>query len=261
MGIQTGDLRNTVSRKLSIDEFEPKTGSIEDVIVFSMFVTDEDAGADLYSFFDTSVIDINDIEVSPNPNENDYFVVFVEIPRNKKSLETIRALVKDAENVVGPLSWVASTHLTDEYFPLDSDELEQYVILDPESYMTRDEWKEQQEKQRQLEIEEELSAEQEKYNAKIHEFLSNSMLESVDIDEDTIFLKGSSNIAQLRIVGFGRAQETMEQVGISQDAIGELTYELKKFNNMLGEMRAIPIGSYIVIYHPELDDILIGEKC
>ena len=53
----------------------------------------------------------------------------------------------------------------------------------------------------------------------------------------------------------------MAEVGISESAI-KLDYDkiaMAKLNAMLGEMRAMPIDEYIVVYNPAHKDILIAK--
>ena len=51
----------------------------------------------------------------------------------------------------------------------------------------------------------------------------------------------------------------MEQLGISQSAI-KLDFDkvkLSKLNAMLGEVRAIPIDEYVIMYNPSHKDVLV----
>jgi hypothetical protein len=52
----------------------------------------------------------------------------------------------------------------------------------------------------------------------------------------------------------------MAEIGINESAIGDMDSTLKQFNNMLGEMRAIPINEYIVIFHPSQSNVLITKQ-
>ena len=75
------------------------------------------------------------------------------------------------------------------------------------------------------------------------------------------YIKGSRDITSLQIVNFGHGPDIMEEVGISESAI-KTDYDkisFAKLNAMLGEMKALPIDEYIVIYNPEHKDILIAK--
>ena len=394
MSLKHGDLRNTMLKKLSIDEFEPKTGNINDVIVMAFSVIDRSVGKDLYRFINRGTSDVRDVEVSPNPNQENYYMVFVELDRKPGVLEQIRDIVADVENVSGKLRWQATTHLTDEYLPLASSELEQYVIQDPDNYMTRDEFEQSQrfDTEQEPELEENsliheadmecpaptqdlelntknrdsaIQAEHIKYgplnvevpgdywqeladhwdtdveaakaslcencaafdisprmlecmpgelqdedgylgycwmhhfkchsartcrtwakggaitddsvsydwqqrnpidenqhmNKQILQFLENSSLLGAEILEGMITLKGSRDTATLKIVDFGDAGSVMEQAGISESALAKDSMDLRKFNSMLGEMRAVTIDNHVVIFHPEQQNVLVAQPC
>ena len=65
----------------------------------------------------------------------------------------------------------------------------------------------------------------------------------------------------MEIVNFGHGPDVMSEVGISESAIKQDFDKVafSKFNAMLGEMRALPIDEYIVIYNPEHKDILVTK--
>ena len=50
MPLSEMDLRNTVLKRLSIDEYEPKTGDSQDVMVLGFHINDSKPGKDLYKF-------------------------------------------------------------------------------------------------------------------------------------------------------------------------------------------------------------------
>lgn len=66
---------------------------------------------------------------------------------------------------------------------------------------------------------------------------------------------------QLEIVNFGPAKDIMAEVGINESAIKPLDSTLRMFNSMLGEMRAVPIDEYIVVFHPSQDNVLVTKQC
>ena len=89
MSLHEDDLKDTVLSKISIDEFEPKTGDAKDVLVMGFYVTEDSVGHDLYKFLSGSIQEVRDLEVSPNPNEDGYYMLFVEMDRNEKAVESI----------------------------------------------------------------------------------------------------------------------------------------------------------------------------
>ena len=75
MSLHEDDLKDTVLSKISIDEFEPKTGDAKDVLVMGFYVTEDSVGHDLYKFLSGSIQEVRDLEVSPNPNEDGYYML------------------------------------------------------------------------------------------------------------------------------------------------------------------------------------------
>lgn len=251
MGLREGDLRDTILSKLSLDEFEPKTGDNKDVVVCGFGVIDKNVGNDLSVFLNNASYfeNIRDVEVSPNRNDDGNFMVFVELDRNENSMKFIQEMISDIERISGKLKWEASTHLTDNFYPLGSDELNEYFISDPENYVSREEFDER--------IANEQARVQEQQN--ILSFLKDSDLHEVSISEGKITLRGLQDSATLEIVAFGEGNNVMKQVGIHESAIDEMDYDLRMFNRMLGNMRALRISEHVVIYHPNSNQVLITK--
>ena len=248
-GLREGDLNDTVLSKISLDEFEPKTGDSKDVIVIGYQVTESSVGTDLYNFINNGITEFRDVEVSPNPNSEGYYLVFVEIDRNKQAMEKIIELTNDISNIAGNLSWKAKTHLMDNFADLDSSDVSEHLIEDPDQYMTRDEFEEAQ-----------MTASVEEKNTGIMEFLQASTLDNVEIAENVITMSKGSTTAQLDIVGFGN-KDIMKDIGISESALEPVDAIMRSFNGMLGTMRAVKIAEHVVIFHPEQHTVLVTKEC
>jgi hypothetical protein len=254
MGLKQSELKDTMLSKVSIDEFEPKTGDVEDVITAGFYVSESEVGNDLYKFVSNSTADVRDVEVSPNPNADGYYMVFIEMDRNPEALSKIREICKDIENVAGKLKWQGKTHLIDEYHNLYEDDIEKYVILEPAKYMDKETYDQAQQAAQE-------EAEKQDNSNKILEFLKDSSLLEAGLNDNKIVMRGARDVAQLEIVNFGPAKDIMAEVGINESAIKPLDSTLRKFNSMLGEMRAVPIDEYIVIFHPSQDNVLVTKQC
>jgi hypothetical protein len=97
MGLRHLELNGMVIPLISIDEFEPKMGTTEEVIVISFFCRDELPAFDLDEFIDKSVVEFLDSEVSPNPNEDGLYLVFIEFKRQKFLVEVLRSCKRHRE--------------------------------------------------------------------------------------------------------------------------------------------------------------------
>lgn len=74
--LKAGDLEEMVSPIIEIDAFYPKIDDKNIVVSFS--VTEEDPAFDLSRFVEFSHRDVLDTEVSPGPDVNGNYIVFVE---------------------------------------------------------------------------------------------------------------------------------------------------------------------------------------
>ena len=87
MPLSEMDLRNTVLKKISIDEYEPKTGDSQDVMVLGFHINDSKPGKDLYKFLNTSVVEVRDVEVSPI-NQKNYGITYAKkIYKNETEID------------------------------------------------------------------------------------------------------------------------------------------------------------------------------
>ena len=111
MSLRSGDLADTVLRKVSVDEFTPKTGTPEEVAVVGFYVTENSVGQDLYRFINNSVVEFRDVEVSPNPDLENYYMVFVEMDRNEQLVDNINKLLTDVENITEEMVWEVKSYL------------------------------------------------------------------------------------------------------------------------------------------------------
>lgn len=259
MALREGDLKNTVLSNLSIDEYEPKTGDANDVLVLGFNVSEDAPGKDLYHFLNNSIVEIRDVEVSPNPNTDGHYMVFVEIDRNDKVIENIKSLVEEVERLSGKLQWEFKTPVEESMLDFNDILLTQYVQTDPENYLTPSQWKEQQQEAERQAEEKRLEEQAQDRTNRILEFLKPTNILEAGINNGNIHLRGSRDIASFQVVEFGNADEVMEQLGISQSAI-KLDFDkvkLSKLNAMLGEVRAIPIDEYVIMYNPSHKDVLV----
>lgn len=103
-GVEHGDLQSLVSSDVSVAEFEPKTGTENDVVVIGFFCKDEAPATDIATFIEKSTVDILDTEVSPNPDENGFYLVFVEV-ENKNLMNTVFELLDDVSRLTEIDEW------------------------------------------------------------------------------------------------------------------------------------------------------------
>lgn len=259
MTLRENDLVDTMFKEISIDEFQPKTGDSKDVLVLGFYLNENLSGKDLYSFLNNSIIEIRDVEVSPNPNPEGRFMVFLELDRKLDIFNDIKSIVKEVERLSGKIDWQMSTLLSETALEFNEENFNSFVQIDPDNYLSSEEWKAQKLEAEQQAEEKRLEEEAQDNSNRILEFLKPSNILEAGINDGKLHIRGSRDIASFEVVDFGNSDDIMEQLGINESAI-KLDFDkvkLSKLNSMLGEVRAIPIDEYIVMYNPAHKDILV----
>jgi len=98
MSIQNNDLMDLIGTTFSVDQYKSKVGEDKNTVVVAFDIKDGDPARDLSQFLETGH-DTIDVDVSPGPDKNGNYKVFVELERNSKLFETIDAILKDITRV------------------------------------------------------------------------------------------------------------------------------------------------------------------
>ena len=251
MALKENDLAGVLLPKLSIDEFEPKTGEKENISVLGFYVTEESAGEDLANFINKSTFDYRDVEVSPNPTEDNEFMVFVEFDRNETLIPTIMELVDDISHISGTLEWKAKPLLSEDPINLEASMLETWVATNSEDYMTKEDYdsKKQQEEQDRVDS--------------IQNFLTDNTNADVVLKDNILKLKDYKYSVNLEFINYGEGKLTLEESGLSELAIdSDFDFSLmKQLNSMKGNLSIVPINKHIVFHNPATDQVLIAKPC
>ncbi len=232
MSLMNGDLHGTILPEVSIDEFEPKAGSENDVIVVAFYLDDEGPADDLNTFIQRGFIDTLDVEVSPNTDDEGRYLVFVEMERNDTFPEKFLALLKDVENVAGDIEWAIRTYYSgDSEFSIDDPELYNYLILDPEQYVPKDEFK-------MKEIKEGIT-----------QFFKSSLVSGLTIDGNIVTLSHNRHRIVAEVVDVGDYDIVVGRNFLSESAfgVGQKSFEAKVLENMLGNCQILPLGKFLCI--------------
>ena len=104
-GLRPGDLEDLVLPEITVDDFEPKSGSPENVVVVSFYVKDLEPAQDLASFIERGSHNILDTEVSPAPDEDGNYLVFVEMHRDETLTASFMKILEDIKKVVSIDKW------------------------------------------------------------------------------------------------------------------------------------------------------------
>lgn len=250
MSLKPNDLKGVVTNEISIDEFEPKTGEKENVAVFGFYVTEKQVGEDLANFLEKSTFDFRDVEVTPNPNPDNLYMVFVEVDRDPGMLGMLREVAKDILNITGELEWEGKPLLSDSTFDLNDPQLEGIVKSTPEDYVTKDEH--------------EANMKQE-HETSIKDFvLDNTIATAVELNDSVITIRGGKrDSVTLEVISFGEGKPTLEEAGLSELAI-DYDFDrhlIKTMESMRGTLNILPINRNVVMHNPHTDQVLVVRPC
>jgi len=142
-GLERHALEHLVAPLISIDEYESK---IDDkrVIVIGFFVKDLSPAQDLSNFIEKSSIRPLDTDVSPAPNDQGFYMVFVEMSRDPEFPKRVITLLDQVSNLTNTKKWQFIPYETgDDTYDVSEKNIRSHVNLDPEKveiYQPSDEY-------------------------------------------------------------------------------------------------------------------------
>ena len=232
MSLKNGDLAGTFLPEVSIDEFEPKAGDEKDVIVVAFYLNDLEPAEDLNTFIQRGFIDTLDVEVSPNTDEEGRYLVFVEMSRDETFPQKFAALLKDVENCAGDIDWKVKTYYSaDKTFDIKDPELFQYLILTPDAYVPKDEFK------------------MKKMEENINSFFEDSLIANLTIDGNVVILGQNRSKIIAEVVDVGNYDDVIGRNFLSESAfgVGQNPYEANVLQSLLGNCQVLPLGDYLCV--------------
>ena len=227
-GLQEGDLRDLVLPLISIDQYFPKSGSDDEVIVLAFFVADNEAAQDFMRFVSKTSAEILDVETSPVPNPEGYWPVFVEILRNKDAVSKILTIVDELANVTKIKKYKARVFRVGANIDVNKESLTKYLDLDRNSNFD--------------EIKEWLGDAKRKA-----EFSSNNL-------NETVFEKLGKKFVTIY---FGDIEQLPEQYKC-MECFGNQTIVSRQLKKTLGsQFETIDFGDFILISKMNSNDVLL----
>ena len=232
MSLKNEDLHGTILPTVSIDEFEPKAGEVNDVIVVAFYLLDQDPADDLNTFIQRGVIDTLAVEVSPNTDEDGIYLVFVEMERDDTFPNKFQALLKDVENVSGKMDWKVRTYLSDEKeFEPNDPEIYNFIITNPEKYVSKDEFM------------------KESMENKVKSFLQDAHIMYCNFEGNNVTLGTGSRKIVAEVVDIGDYDTVIGRNFLAESAfrLTNTPIEATVLTGMLGVYEVMPIDKYLCV--------------
>lgn len=236
MGLRHGELNGMILPLISVDEFEPKSGTVEEVIVVAFFANDELPAYDLDDFIDKSVVQFLDSEVSPNPNDEGQYLVFVEFKRQPNFWMKLYNLIEDVDNVTGEMDWKVQPYLVNKLYDLNDKALHDVVITKEEDYIPRAE-----------------------FDSTVEEYMEDSDLLTFERDETHLKLGGPHGNVIVEYVDFGDAERIVESLQLNEAHISFGTSALETaLRGTLGRNWVVnSLGDYYFVTKDGADKTLV----
>lgn len=258
MPLKSDDLRDTILPRISVDEFEPKSGRDDEIVVVALFAADEQPAKDLDNFIETSIYDIIDADVSPNPDEEGRFLIFLELKRQADFWQKLDSIIEDIENITGKQKWMVSVRGLDYECFLGDDELKTALILDPIEYIEdKANGDELQSNSTDVSVGYDVEQEMPAVPA-LESFFSDSLLLTTDRNDSIIVLRDHHNTMKLELVDFGESGKLIERQELTGASLLENPYEVRKLRFMLGQgWHVNKVKDKLVVDNDWSDNLLI----
>jgi hypothetical protein len=230
-GMRQGDLEDMLLPLISVDEYESKID--KSAVVIGFYVGDQDAAEDLNRFIQRSPVEILDTEISPAPDQQGYYMVFVELLNNDKLAQNILDLLKEIQPLSDIDNWQMHVRGEADLVPFSAEAITKHILPPSE----------------------------EKVEESILAFLTPSVLRDAYVDDGQVVLEGDSGRFELSYVGLGPYQETMCEHGLNEAAVRfglQDAVRSSKLQSMLGEGWSVArVGECDVLHHLDTDMVLI----
>jgi len=180
-GLKEGDLEELVLSQISIDEYESKLD--DDSIVVAFYVQDREPAGDLNRFIQKGPTALLDTDVSPAPNEDGYYMVFVELLRDEEFPKKVIDITDSLQGLTGIESWTVLVYGSEE----EQEVTEEYLAT-----AVRLHSKEDHEEESEDSVDESLT-----------EFFRNSDLENLVVEGKRVSFQGPVATFEMNLVDLG----------------------------------------------------------
>lgn len=102
-GLRKNDLVNMMSSMVSIDEYKSKID--DSAIVIAFYASSKDVAVDVNRFIQKSYVDLLDTEISAAPDQEGYYLIFVEMLLNDTTAKGISDICRELESLTGYDRW------------------------------------------------------------------------------------------------------------------------------------------------------------
>lgn len=135
--VKGDELNSLIDPIVSIDEYKSKVGEDNDVVVLAIRIKDSDPAADLSQFIETGH-ECMDVDISPGPNGDGYYTVFVELNRDRKVWWKVKHILLDVVRVDHTLKdkpWKFTCYDSEKVLDFNESNFKAHIIDDSYKYV------------------------------------------------------------------------------------------------------------------------------
>jgi hypothetical protein len=188
-GMRGGDLEDLILPMISVDEYESKVD--DDAVVIAFYVSEHGGAEDLNRFLQRSPVELIDTEISPAPDAQGYYMVFVELMKNNTLGQNITDILEEVAPLAKIDAWKMQLRGHDDLVPFSSEEIEKTVV----------------------------NPEEDDLSESIIKFLQPSDLNDARVDRGQLYMSGGYQNLEAEVVGFGELSAVLAQQGLNETAI------------------------------------------
>ena len=233
-GLHEGDLEDIVLPLISVDEFETKLD--DDAIVVAFFVKDREPAKDLNRFIQKGSVELLDTDVSPAPNEDGYYLVFVELERNEMFAERLIYILEALRGLTGITTWSGNFFGQEDIHEISEETLDDLV----------------------RQVSEDEADEGENIAESLTEFFKESELEDMGVQGRILYLEGITEALHFEIIDFGSFEELKEHNPVMDQGIRldeQAQANVRDLRRILGEHWVVEhLREHVLLSHAWASD-------
>jgi hypothetical protein len=236
MTLKQHDLRDMVDYIIEIDSFKSKMGTDEDIIVITLSTRTYESARDLVNFIEKGYEFVLDADATPGEQSDSTYKVFVEIERNKQSVDNILEMMEGLKNLTDIETFKFRYYKNFKSMFLTHDNLKLQLPTTGAMY--------------KMKI-------KESYMENYKNFFSRSFVESIDMLDDLLFIKKIyADQLKFKVIDFGKTEEIITNLNESFNFndFGEIIY-LTKY---IGDYNISKYGNKLLIENH--DKTLVVER-
>lgn len=225
MTLKTGDLRDMVDYIIEIDSFKSKMGDDEDIVVITFSTRTYESARDLVNFIEKGYEFVLDADATPGEQSDKTYKVFVELERDKKSVDNILEMIEGVKSLTDLNSFKFRYYKNFKSIPLTKDNLSLELPTTTAMY--------------KMKI-------KESYMENYKNFFNRSFLESVDMLDDFITVRKIwADPLHFKFVDFDDKDTALEKIteSFNFNDFGEIIY-LTKY---IGDYNISKYGNKLLI--------------